>query len=82
MSVIEPCPTPGCDGEVAVGLFSEIRVTALNEDGTPMLDPKGSPVKVLLRLPKHVLPLPLRGPTPLRPLPTEPFVPVDVTDES
>lgn len=64
MSVIVPCETPGCGGEVAVGLFTEIRVQAIGPDGQT-LTKDGQPVKVTIRLPKHVLPLPLRSGTPL-----------------
>ena len=62
MSVLAKCPN--CDGEVAVGLFTQIRVDALDDDGNPMLDKTGARVKVVLNLPKHVLPKELRS-TPL-----------------
>ena len=56
-------PCEDCGGEVAVGLYSEIRVDAVDEDGNLILK-DGKPVKVTLRLPKHVLPANMRS-TPL-----------------
>lgn len=55
MTVLAPCDC-GCGGDIMVGLFSEIRVPAVADDGGNLFDKHGDQVFVTLRLPRHALP--------------------------
>jgi hypothetical protein len=55
MQEIKPCPAPHCTGQIYVGEYdSTIRVPAQDDDGFPILDTDGTPLRVSLKLPRHV----------------------------
>lgn len=54
---IKPCPAEHCTGQIYVGQFdSTIRVPAQDSDGFPVIEPDGTLVTMVLKLPKHVSP--------------------------
>lgn len=55
MAVYAPCPD--CSGNLIVGMTDPIRVPKLSEEGEVVIGRDGKVETIVLRLPRHVLPL-------------------------